>query len=325
MSIDVLINLDIASDIRKAVDADFLELGDPAGTFIQGDNSFILTVFKDGAPEDMSTLAPDLLLSFSSITAPDTPALVISLAPAVSGGGSEILTFDVSTATVELQAYLQGLLSKDLIMELVDISAPATPTVLAHWVYRVINQGFTETAPLYANLQHKIAVNPDRPPLPADDATFGFSLGSIWLYHNIANPINAEVYLCQFAGTTGEAIWILISTQTSVSGFEIVQIPFAYNSASPLLLANVVVGDSIVRASIDITQDFDDLAATLSIGTAGNNDLLVAVGENNPSAIALYDITKNTIFAGPQVLSLYLNPGTSTQGTGIATLYLNKI
>lgn len=324
MSIDVLINLDIASGIRKAVDADFLELGDPAGTFIQGDNSFILTVFKDGDPEDMSTLAPDLLLSFSSITAPDTPALVISLAPAVSGGDSEILTFDVSTATVELQAYLQGLLSKDLIMELVDISAPATPTVLAHWVYRVINQGFTETAPLYANLQHKIAVAPDRPPLPTDDETQGFSLGSIWLYHNIANPINAEVYLLQFAGP-GAANWVLISTQTSVSGFEIVQIPFAYNSASPLLLANVVVGDSIVRASIDITQDFDDLAATLSIGTAGNNDLLVAVGENNPSTIALYDITKNTIFAGPQVLSLYLNPGTSTQGTGIATLYLNKI
>jgi hypothetical protein len=319
-AIGVEISIDVGSLIRTAVKPGTTQkLGDPAGFFMQGDKTFILTVTNNGADIDLTTLAPNLVLSFSSIEDPDSPALVIGNVPTVSGVGNNILTFDVSTATVELQDYLEGLLSRDVIMELIDYTDTALPVVCARWVHTAINQGFTQTVPLYANLQHKLAINPDRQPLPSDDESEGYSLGSIWLYHNLANPLNSEIWIYR-----GNGQWDLLAPSTGgVGNFQIVQVPFAFNSGSPLTLLTAQPGDVIVNASVDIINAYD-VPATVSIGTPADNNKIVAAANVDPNTPNLYIEEKNTVFALTETINLYQSPGASTQGNGLATVYINR-
>lgn len=256
-TIDVLTSIDIDTTIRNAVDPNTLiALGDPSGHFIQGDISFILTIYKEKQPEDMSSLATDLLLSFSSSTSPDSPVLVVSDAPTVSGGDSNVLTFGVNTATVELQEYLQDLLGREVIIELIDNTVPAFPVVMAQWTYMALNQGFNLAVPVYTNLQHKVAIDPDRAPLVTDDDTQGFSLGSIWLYHNLANPTNAQMFALQNPAT-GAANWV----DMLASGASIVDSVFTRT------------GDVIAEASdYDASQiDNDSAVAGATVADALNN------------------------------------------------------
>lgn len=327
MAITVTTSVDILDSKRTAIDPDtFQPLGAAAGFFDQGDAIFEIDVFQDGLAFDLTAIGiANLILVISRKTEPDAPSLVISSASA-AGANTNQVVFTANTATVELQDYLQGKIEDLVDMALLDNTSPANPQVMANWTSRALNRSFNPnlSIPIYTNIQHKLSVNPDRQPLPSDDNTLGFSLGSIWLYHNLASPTDAEIWICRFAGTNA-AIWDLIAPVTTVSGFQIIQVPFSFVTSSPLALLSVVTGDTIVNTSIDITESFDDGATDISVGTPANNDLLLDSGDNVPGTVGLYEDTKNTVFGSAQSVNLYINAGTSTQGEGIVTIYINRI
>jgi hypothetical protein len=328
MAITVTTTVDIAEPKRTAVDpVNYQPLSDAASFFDQGDTTFEVQFFNDGVAYDVAAeigLA-NLLLVIANKANPDAPALVIS-SNVVAGAASHIAIFTANTATVELQEYLQGTIERRAEITVFDNTAPANPQVLASWTARAINRTFDPNLaiPVYTNLQHKLAVNPDRQPNANDDETLGYSLGSIWLYHNLANPTQAEIWICRFS-SAGAAIWDLIAPVTTVSGFQIIQVPFNFNTISPLTLLNVENGDVIVNTSIDIIEAFDDISTDISIGTAANNDLLLDSGDNDPTNLGLYEDTKNTSFVSSQAVALYINAGASTEGDGLATIYINKV
>ncbi len=143
MAIVVSTNIDIADNKRTAVDPDtFQPLGAAAGFFDQGDVLFEVTAFDDGNDFDLTTIGiANLILVISRKTEPDAPALVISTA-AVAGANSNEVVFTASTATVELQEFLQGKVEDLVDIAMLDNTSPANPQVMASWTARALNRSF---------------------------------------------------------------------------------------------------------------------------------------------------------------------------------------
>jgi len=215
MSITVKTAVDVIYTERAAIDPNtFRQLGDPAGLFHQADDTFEITVYEDETPFSLSTIgAENLLLTLSELDDPEAPVLAFNgTDPVVSVNTA---TFNVNTSTVELDNYLDGVISRPVVFQLVDNTDTANPQILARWILTGLNKALNIIDPVYANLQHKIAVDPDRAPLPTDDETEGYSLGSIWLFHNVGDEENGDVYMCQYSGT-GAANWVSL-TATGMS------------------------------------------------------------------------------------------------------------
>ena len=218
MAITVSTTVDLLDTKRTAINPDTLiPIGDPSGFFTQGDTTFEVAVLQNGVEFDLTTIgAANLLLSISKKTAPDDPVLVVSSVTSLSGVNNSIASFTANTATVEMQEYLEDVVEDCVNVEVIDNTDTAYPNVLASWTMSAVNMGFNPngTLPIYTNIKHKTSETPDRQPLPTDDDTQGYQLGSIWLYYNLIDPVNAEVYMCQYSAT-GAANWIQILTSSS--------------------------------------------------------------------------------------------------------------
>jgi hypothetical protein len=102
-----------------------------------------------------------------------------------------------------------------------------------------------------------------------------------------------------------------------VPGELVVGVPFAFNTASPLILQAVAAGTLLNRADILITTAFDDPAATLRLGTAASPSLVLAAADNLPSRLGQYQTEALTLFVAPDNLQLSISPAASTMGAGI--------
>lgn len=286
--ITVLTDIDIKSDIRTAINVDrsFQPIEDFAGFFHQGDQEISVRVYDDKADVDINVLVPtpttNLILVISEGDDPDKPALVLSTSVAITSvenGTNNLATFTINTATVEMQAYLNDLISKNVKVEFIDNTDTGVPVTIAAWTSQAINQGFNPTLalPVYANIQHKIIDTPDRAPLVTDDDTDGFRQGSIWLHPKIGDEINGKIYICKFAGT-GAAIWQLLPGEPTLQ----IVTDFGNTStndiiclgAAKMVASEFEVSGGSIKISSRITQKAfgsnlqlnDEIAKTQSLG-----------------------------------------------------------
>ena len=98
---------------------------------------------------------------------------------------------------------------------------------------------------------------------------------------------------------------------------------FSYTTTSPLSLGAVASGESVNRAAILITIPFDDVSATLQLGTPFSPALLLAAGDNKPGQIGQYENDSIVRFISPDSLQLTITPGASTMGAGLVFLQTN--
>lgn len=101
-----------------------------------------------------------------------------------------------------------------------------------------------------------------------------------------------------------------------VEAIERAVVSFAYNEASPKAIITLPAGTRIVTAEIIITQNFDDAAATLTIGDSGDPDRLMEASENDPSSSGEYAANRFYEFVGATTIELTINPAAATQGSG---------
>lgn len=254
MPITVKIDVDIDSDIRTAVNVDrsFQPINDYAGFFHQGDQTIQVRVYDNQADVDITALVPtpgtNLILVISEGDDPDKPALVISSSVAITsveGGSDNVATFTINTATVEMQAFLQDLISKDVKVELIDNTG--LPETIASWTSKAINQGFNPALglPVYTNVKHKISILPDRAPTVDDDETAGYSRGSIWKYFNVGDEVNGETYMLGFSGE-GAAVWKLIPAELTLQDV----LDFGNTSTNDIILTGAA---KVVAAEFEVS------------------------------------------------------------------------
>lgn len=110
---------------------------------------------------------------------------------------------------------------------------------------------------------------------------------------------------------------------TDPNAEEIRTASFTYNDASPKLIFPIPAGARIVFTQIQITTAFDDPAATLTLGDAGDTDRLMTADQNVPSETGEYESHVGYQYASITNVNLIVNKGTSTQGAGVVVIAYN--
>jgi hypothetical protein len=110
---------------------------------------------------------------------------------------------------------------------------------------------------------------------------------------------------------------------TDPNAEEIRTVSFAYNNASPKLVFPIPAGARIVFAQIQITTAFNDAAATLKLGDAGDDDRLMTVDQNMPDQVGEYESHTGYQYASVTNVNLTISPGASTQGAGVVVIAYN--
>lgn len=98
---------------------------------------------------------------------------------------------------------------------------------------------------------------------------------------------------------------------------------FAYGDAQPAVLFTALAGSRVVQCEIAITQSFDGIGASLSIGDTGDNERLMAASDNLPSMVTIFEVTPNFEVVSDTVFRLYITPGAgATTGRGTVGIIL---
>lgn len=95
-----------------------------------------------------------------------------------------------------------------------------------------------------------------------------------------------------------------------------VKVPFTYQTASPLVLASLVIGNFIDRADISIEIPFNGVGATVQFGTVANPDLILGSSDVLTNTIGQYGNLFISQILVNDLLRLIINPAGSTQGAG---------
>jgi len=101
---------------------------------------------------------------------------------------------------------------------------------------------------------------------------------------------------------------------------EIVQ--FAFNDGSPKTIATMSAGQAVIDSEVVITDIFDDVAATLALGTSGTPSALLGTGDIDPTSLDTNGSDTNITFSGADTIVLTITPGASTKGSGYVVLLL---
>lgn len=101
------------------------------------------------------------------------------------------------------------------------------------------------------------------------------------------------------------------------------KIPFSFISDQQLFLLPAVIGDCLLDVRLIIDEAFDDPSATLSIGTVLEPERFIAEEDNDPTEECDFNSRKFHTFTMNESIRLFMNPGTSSQGSGY--IVLNKI
>jgi hypothetical protein len=99
-------------------------------------------------------------------------------------------------------------------------------------------------------------------------------------------------------------------------GEDVLKIPFAFNTPSPLLLTPLIAGSTVNRVLVAVDTFFDDAGSQLRVGISTIPGLILDTSEINPSQAGQYENVSTFVFAVADVLQLRIAPGLSTQGSG---------
>lgn len=99
-----------------------------------------------------------------------------------------------------------------------------------------------------------------------------------------------------------------------------IHIPFGYGDASPHALLTLN-NQTVISATIVITQAFDGVGATLRLGDATTPGRLIDIAQNLPSAIGAYQTYPCYLYQTSTPILLTIVPGAgATQGAGFILL-----
>jgi len=94
-------------------------------------------------------------------------------------------------------------------------------------------------------------------------------------------------------------------------------VQFAYGDASPRVAVTLPFACEIVSVLFQIDQTFDGVGAALSLGTAGNPELLMPINGNYPSEIGQYESSPAAELTISTDIIITITPGAgATQGSG---------
>jgi len=123
--------------------------------------------------------------------------------------------------------------------------------------------------------------------------------------------INASVGNVAYANRAGSA--------ATVDGW--VKVPFVFSDTSPKAIAVIPANSVVSQVEVIITTPFNDVAATLRVGTQSNSSELVASSDVYPSQAGTYTTVPGRIYLSETHVVLTITPGSSYTGSGMLIIY----
>ncbi len=99
---------------------------------------------------------------------------------------------------------------------------------------------------------------------------------------------------------------------------------YHFDDATPAVLFEMPVNRRVIRAIINIETEFDDVAATLSLGSLLLPESIMAATDVATTMIGAFEDMPNTQYGIPTEVYLFINPGTATQGSGFVSITLSS-
>lgn len=104
-----------------------------------------------------------------------------------------------------------------------------------------------------------------------------------------------------------------------------VRIPFSHDTPSPLLVAEQLALELITDSVVCVETAFDDVAATLVLGSVGVPGLIFDTTELKPARVAQYQNEGVLTALLTTTIQLTIAPGASTTGSGFVLLTLKRV
>jgi hypothetical protein len=96
---------------------------------------------------------------------------------------------------------------------------------------------------------------------------------------------------------------------------------FAFGDASPAVLNVATAGKQIFDVEVNLTQPFDGVGASLTIGDAAILDRLMSESQNDPATAGRYQTAPEFVYGGDTQLLLSIIPGEgATTGAGVVAI-----
>ena len=97
--------------------------------------------------------------------------------------------------------------------------------------------------------------------------------------------------------------------------------PFQFNNVSPKNVAVIPANAVVSAVDVIVTTAFDDNAATLSMGTMANANLLLNSVDSKANIVGTYAAMPGQLFLSDTWVVLTITPGSSTTGSGMIVIY----
>jgi len=163
----------------------------------------------------------------------------------------------------------------------------------------------------------------------ADRNAYSPAVGQIAYVLDDGSGYNAVYIVAQ---TTPSIIWVPINVApgaTNVGGnpdlgektyLNTLSKQFAYNTASPSLLGNILVGSTVTSVDVVVTTAFDDVASTVSVGTDADPLQFMTTDMVYTDEEATYINDQKQTVITTTAAKVFISPGTSTQGEIAVTI-----
>ena len=99
---------------------------------------------------------------------------------------------------------------------------------------------------------------------------------------------------------------------------------YHFDDATPAVLFELPLNRRVIRAIINVETVFDDVASTLSLGSLAAPEDILDAASVGPNLIGAFEAQPNTQYLVNTDVYLFINPGTSTQGSGFVSITLSS-
>ena len=167
-----------------------------------------------------------------------------------------------------------------------------------------------------------------------DDLKSKDSAGVVRTYDATPGGSNTQVQFNDNGGFGGNANFTwdnansVLSVVGNVSATNIlgvingyIKVPYQYNNASPKNVAIIPANAVVSAVDVIVTTAFDDVNATLSMGTVANANLLLNAVDSKPFIAGTYAAMPGQLFLSDTWVVLTISPGSSTTGSGMIVIY----